>query len=242
MINVVRKPARIASLDSPEIRAYIESSVEYLNGKRDEKPGKPTTYRTSDLLEAFDNCFHSKCYLTEKKFTNSWAMDVEHFIPQNERPDLVYDWQNLLPADHKANMMKPRATPPGGYLNPADPGDDVENGIVYSLSALGEDPRFAARNPNCDKSVNTVALLDRLHNGHDPDSKKNTAQLRHAIHKKYIRILNKIIEWQGCEDGSQEKFQAERELKDFLSRRSSFTMLCRSIPAVRQRLPSNFFD
>ncbi len=59
--------------------------------------------------------------------------------------------------------------------------------------------------------------------------------------KKYILILNKIIEWQRQIPNTQEEFQARRELRELLSRKSSFTMLCRSIPAVRQ-LPDGFFD
>ena len=83
-------------------------------------------------------------------------------------------------------------------------------------------------------------LLNRIHNGHDNESSENTKSLRVVIQKKYIEILNKIIEYNQAID-SQEKFQASRELKELLSRKSSYTMLCRSIPAVR-KLTEEFFD
>src|SRR5690606_35693430 len=126
-----------------EIKDYIQKAIEYLNDPVTKvKPEKPTSYRGSDLLDAFDHDFHAKCYLTEQKFENSWSMDIEHFTPQSERPDLVYEWNNLFPAEHYTNMIKPRITPVGGYLNPCDSNEDVEHNIVYSLSIHGFDPDF----------------------------------------------------------------------------------------------------
>ena len=104
--------------------------------------------------------------------------------------------------------------------------------------------RFEAKDSNCVKSKNTAELLNRLHNGHDEDgdSSKSTASLRLAIKKKHYLILNKIIEWQNHPLDSQDKFQTRRELKELLSRKSSYTMLCRSMPQVRNVLPNEFFD
>jgi hypothetical protein len=242
MINCNREPDIPTSLNTAEIKQYIIDAVAYLaDSENIPKPEKPTSYRNSDLLEAFDRVFHSKCYLTEQRFVNSYTMDIEHFVPQSERPDLVYEWTNLFPAEHYSNMIKPRKTPEGGYLNPCDTEDDVENDVLYSLSALGENPYFEAVDPTNVKAVNTANLLNRIHNGHDENTQRATKQLRHAIHKKYIEILNKICEWKDFAEGSVEKFQAKRELKDMLSRKSSYTMLCRAMPAVR-RLPEDFFD
>lgn len=242
MINI-KRGASPKSLNSPEIQQYITDAVNHLDDPKNiPRPEKPTSYRTSDLLEAFGRDFYSKCYLTEEWFLNSWSMDVEHFIPKNERPDLVYEWTNLFPAAHYANMIKPSKTPPGGYLNPCIDAEDVESEIIYTLSPYGDDPKFEAKNPENVKAVNTASLLTRVHNGHDESTKKTTADLRRTIQKKHIDILKKIIDWQGAKEGSQEKFQFKRELKELLSRKSHFTMLCRSIPAVRQNLPSDFFD
>lgn len=242
MINVTRCKKVPDSLNVAEIQVYIQESVNYLNDPvNNSKPSKPVPYRNSDLLNAFDENFHSKCYLTETKYANSWIMDIEHFVPQNERPDLVYEWTNLFPADHYTNMIKPRKNPLGGYLDPCNPKDDVETEIIYTLSSYGYDPDFTPSNDKNIKALNTCDLLKRVHNGHDQETINGTENLRHSIHKKYIMILNKIIEWQNYCKGTQEEIQAKRELKDLLSRKSSFTMLMRSIPAVR-RLSSDFFD
>ena len=242
MINVVRQKETPASLNTVEIQKYIQKAILYVNDPdHNPKPDKPATYRNSDLLEAFDRDFYSKCYMTEKKFINSWTMDIDHFFSQNERPTLVYDWNNLFPADHYSNMIKPRKTPDGGLLDPSNPNDDVEKEIFYSLSSYGYDPQFEPQNPTNIKAVNTCNLLTRVHNGHDETTKKGTEDLRHGIHKRYIKVLHKINEWRSHEEGSAEKNQAKRELRDLLSRKSSFTMLIRSMPAVRQ-LPHEFLD
>jgi hypothetical protein len=242
MINATRPKESPASLQSQEIRDYLEALANHKeNPVQYPKPEKPPLYRHKDVLEAFDSCFFSKCYLTEQKFENSWAMDIDHFVPKNEKPEWVCEWSNLYPADHKANMMKPRRMPEGGYLDPCDDNDDVEYEILYALSIDGEKPAFKARDNTNQKAVNTAGLLEHLHNGDDEDSKKNTTHLRFLIRKKYIEILNAILEWRAAKD-EQDKFQAETEIKRLLSRRASFTALIRSVPAVRRDIPVEFLD
>jgi hypothetical protein len=243
MINIDREANVPTSLGTQVIQDYITNLQTHLaNPKVIPKPTKPPNYRTSDLLDAFDRCFFAKCYLTEKGFANSYAMDVEHFVPQNENPSLRFTWTNLLPADHIANMIKPRNTPTGGYLDPCDAKDDVESEIIYSLSIMGDTPKFQARNSSNAKAVNTCTLLNRIHNGHDINTVNSTKDLRHSIQKKYITILNKILEWKDYPIGNPMKDQAERQLRDLLSRRSSYTMLMRSMPAVLKYVPGNFLD
>jgi len=233
MLNFKREEDIPASLQKEEIKEFISNYIKYKNDPENiPKPEKPISYRHSDLLDAFDRSFFSKCYLTEQKFENSFIMDIEHFVPQNEDGTLIYEWTNLFPAEHYTNMIKPRKTPTGGYLNPCADEDDVEKEIVYSLSTHGFKPSFFSANDDNVKAKNTCELLDRLHNGHDENTYKATESLRHAIHKKYIDILKTIIEYRSHPSGSQEKHQAFRDLRDLLSRKSSFTMLSRSIPAV----------
>ena len=234
MINIKRNEVP-TSLQYPEIRDYIDRTIQHKNDPDNfPKPKPPVSYRDSDVLGAFDRDFFSKCYLTEEKFPNSWSMDIEHFIPQNESPELVYEWSNLFPVAHYANMIKPRKTPEGGYLNPCDAADDVEHDIIYCLLFNDEKPTFMARDRNNVKAVNTCLLLDKVHNGHNFETKQATELLRNAIRKKYFLILNTMLSYHHSPEDSQEKFQALGELRDYLSKEQSFTMLCRSIPAVLQ--------
>src|SRR5687768_5515617 len=112
MINLVRPEAVPSSLRDPRIQEYLDKLAEYKDNPSLPKPEPPVNYRSSDILKAFNESFHSKCYLTEQKFVNSWWMDVDHFIPKAEKPELRYEWTNLFPVEHHANVMRPRKTPP----------------------------------------------------------------------------------------------------------------------------------
>ena len=131
MICIARPAAAPAALTTAVVQAYIAACAARTADPALPKPEPPVAYRTSDLLDVFDTFFRAKCYLTEQKFESAWAMDVDHFEPANENPARVYDWSNLFPAAHTANMMRPRRLPAGGLLDPCV--DDVENEILYSL-------------------------------------------------------------------------------------------------------------
>lgn len=51
---------------------------------------------------SFSKCCYSEQYLGE----NSAYLEVEHFYPKDLYPDLVVDWNNLLPACKKSNTTK----------------------------------------------------------------------------------------------------------------------------------------
>lgn len=244
MINVQRGAAP-ESLQKPEIQQYLSELAVYKNLSEDERKGvaKPecnASYRNTDLFEAFDRDFFAKCYLTEKRYANSWAMDVEHFKAKafDQQPELKYEWANLYPADHDANMVKPRKDPKGGYLDPCS--NDVEKELLYSLVANGF-TSFKAADASNIKACNTATLLNKIHNGDNFESNKKTATLRQEIFKKEKVILNTIIEWQGATN-LQDKFEAEVKLKKLLSRKSSFTMVMRSLSAVRRFIPKDLLD
>lgn len=251
MININRSEKALASLNTSAIQKYLDDLDAYrfdqqlppAEQRSLPKPECSKSYRNADLFEAFDECFFAKCYLTEKAFASSYLMDVEHFSPQNERPDLKYVWENLYPADHDANMMKPWKTPFGGYLDPCDSKDDVEKELLCFLDFEGDKVNFKARDRNNERAVNTAKLLQKLHNGDSFDGQKKTLGLRSAIRTKYVEILNTIIKWRrACQEQNQEEeFKNECLLKGYLSRKSAFTMIMRSVEAVKD-LPPDFLD
>lgn len=250
MINADRGSTSPKSLDTKGIKQYLDEVEEYKIDKElpaDQqtvtKPKCNETYRNADIFTLFDDVFFGKCYLTEEKFFTSYAMDIEHFIPQNEQPDLKYEWSNLFPASHDANMMKPRKTPSGGYMNPCNPSDDVENDLRYFFDHEDDTAHFEAIDSTNLRAVNTAKLLQKLHNGDSPETQRKTAELRNAIHKRYVKILELIDDWRSSRDegNPQATFETERKLKAHLSRKAAFTMLMRSSKAVK-RLPPNFFD
>lgn len=246
MINLNRPATAPASLQDTRVQEYLDKLADYKDNPSLPKPEPPINYRSSDVLEFFDAYFHAKCYLTEQKFANSWLMDIDHFVPKHERPELRYEWTNLFPVEHNANMMRPRKTPAGGYLDPCAEADDIEKEICCRIPFGGGKPRFYAVYEGNAKAKNTAHLLNLLHQGreNDLDSRKKAEALRHIIRKRCELVLKKILEWQNAQlKGDQhEIFRKQQHLKVLLSRKSSFTMVVRSLDAVKQFVPREFLD
>lgn len=246
MINITRGK-RPNSLDNPDIKTYLEELITYNNLSEGDRKNTPQpkggiSYRNSDVLEAFDRDFYSKCYLTEQKYQTSYSMDIEHFWSKafGQFPELKYEWTNLYPCSHDANMSKPRIEPIGGYLDPCDLNDDVEKEIVYTLE-MGGVAFFDVKNENNLKAINTCKLLDKIHNGNDDYSKKKTAELRFLISKKEREVIDLIMEYLN-EKENEDKIRVSRKIKNILSRKSDFTMLLRSLSSVRKYVPDDFLD
>ncbi len=248
MINIKRKTEPPLSLQKEEIKNYLSDLAAYKllpQPKRELSiiPKCKENYRNEDIFEAFDRDFYSKCYLTEKKYFNSYGMDIEHFRSKgfSQFPHLKYDWNNLFPADHDANMLKPKNEPEGGYLNPCV--DNVEEDLNQKLLENGKSD-FSPKNDTNLKAKNTAALLNRIHNGHDFYSNKKAENLRFEISKKVYKVRRVIMEWQVAIQAKEQDLVQEKEieLKIMLSRKSAFTMLLRSIDSVRYNIPQNFLD
>jgi hypothetical protein len=243
MIRLVRPTAIPGSLFLPVVQTYLTAYAAHVaNPTTVAKPKKPSNYRSWDVLQIFETDFFAKCYLTEESFYSAGVMDVDHFIPAGQNPNLTFDWNNLFPASHQANMMRPRTLPVGGLLNPCV--DNVEVEITYFLDPFGEDPGFLARDSTNVKAANTVALLNRLHNGDGTiKSIQGTKHLRVAIQRKFIQVIQAHNEYMIAQSTGtpQEQAQTEHNLRMLLSRRKAFTMLMRSIPAINKNL-SHLFD
>lgn len=186
------------------------------------------SHRNVDVLEALYRVFREKCYLTEKIFDSLNEMEIDHFIPQNERPDLIYKWENLYPIDQKANKQRSKKTPTGGYLDPCDPADDVEYEIIYKVE-FGGNALFEARDDSNAKAVNTANLLNHIHR-----------DLKQAISKRHHEVVNAVSNWYYARENGDRDRESKYELllRKFLSRDSQYTMLMRSIKVS----PTRFFD
>ena len=189
------------------------------------------SYRNPDIIQALYTIFKGKCYLTECKFDYPEEMEIDHFIPQNEDDTKIYDWDNLYPINQKANKQRKKSTPPGGYLDPCNPNDDVENDIMYVVE-FGGNALFKPRNPANQKAINTANLLNNLHK-----------DLKPAIKDKHHEVVNAVAEWYNARHSGirQEELEKELLIKKLLSRKGAYTMLIRSVEAVKV-LPDYFFD
>lgn len=158
-------------------------------------------------------------------------MEIDHFLPQNERPDLVCEWSNLYAIDNKANKCRPKTIPDGGYLDPCNPEDDVEQEIIYAVE-FGGTVDFEARNAANLKAVNTAELLRKVHK-----------DLKIAVQRKHHEVVDAVAKWYTAKKTGnvEEALKQQLLLKKLLSRDSHYTMLMRSIEVVRH-LPPDFFD
>ncbi|OGX81684.1 hypothetical protein BEN47_18980 [Hymenobacter lapidarius] len=250
MISILR-PLPPASLNTPEMKQYVTACAVYAAACAAASdpgtvppPAKPGGYRGSDVLRAFDTHFFSKCYLTEQWHGSSYEMDVDHFVPVNQNPALKFDWNNLFPAAHKANMMRPRQWPMGGLLDPCR--DQIENRLLATIGPNGQAPQFEAANASDQAACNTAELLNTLHNGKPGDeaSRLNTRHLRVTIAEQYDRVLHAIIRFQQAEQSqdAQRGAQARRNLRNLLSKKAPFTMLMRAMYAVVEFVPQELLD
>lgn len=250
MIELTRPPVP-ASLNTPEMQQYVADCAAYTaacatapDPTAVPKPAKPGSYRTSDVLAAFDTHFFSKCYLTEQWHGSSYEMDVDHFVPVNQNPSLEFDWNNLFPAAHKANMMRPRKWPIGGLLDPCR--DDIKARLLATIGMTGNEPRFEAADTTDLAACNTASLLNLLHNGQHGDeiSRLNTKHLRVTIRERFGQVMHAILHFQQAEkSGNLQQFaNARRTLQGLLSRQAPFTQLMRSMYAVQEYVPADLLD
>lgn len=250
MIRLQRPPAP-ASLSTPETQQYLIDCADYAaacaiapDPSAVPRPPKPGSYRGSDVLQAFDTHFFSKCYLTEQWYGSSYEMDVDHFVPVNQDPALTFDWNNLFPAAHKANMMRPRRWPAGGLLDPCR--DAIATRLLATIGANGRVPRFEAADAADQAAGNTADLLNLLHNGrpNDENSRLNTKHLRVTIAAQYERVMQAIIRFLAAQNGTnpQRLANARRDLQVLLSRQSPFTQLMRAMHPVMEYVPVELLD
>lgn len=190
-----------------------------------------TEYRSDDVLDALYTLFLKKCYLTEQQFSFRNDMQIDHFIPHQNRNDLKFSWSNLYPAHQRANLLKSNSNPIGGYLDPCHPDDDVETDIMYSVD-VGGSVLIHPRDASNVRAVNTAALLNKVH-----------LELNEPIRLKHHAVVHAVARWRTAQLvlDRQKQAEAELELRLLLSRKGSFTMLMRSIDVV-ELLPAEFFD
>jgi hypothetical protein len=189
------------------------------------------SWRGKDVLQALFEDFREKCYLTERKFDDPEEMEIDHFVTRNENEALHYEWTNLYPIHEKANKKRPKTTPVGGFLNPCSQTDNVEEDVEYRVE-IGGGTLFKPRDLANQKAVNTAQLLTHIHQ-----------DLKGAIRKKHHEVVNAIAEWRTAvaTGRTADEYEEELLLRTLLSRDSSFTMLMRSMPVVKD-LPPDFLD
>ncbi len=198
-----------------------------------EEPEIGKHHRSLKILDALEIVFLNKCYLCESKYFRPDNCEVDHFVGQCEDENKKLKWTNFYLSCGDCNRSKPKKTPKNGYLDVCKEEDDVEIMIGYSLDEYDYDkPVFYPTDSEpTQKTLNTINLLERFHDGHDANTRRKTASLREAIRKQACILITEIAKHQKAEiDKNQRQIAVSLDkIKRCLSRESPFTMLMRDI-------------
>ncbi|MEZ9919679.1 HNH endonuclease [Vibrio breoganii] len=119
-------------------------------------------YNKDDVLKKLKPMFFEKCYLCERDEIQD--VEVEHFVPHQSNPALKYDWENLYYSCSRCNSIKSNTHI--NLLDCADSKIDIGN-LIRCLMPSTPDGKVkvkATSKTKCDKTQNTVTLLEKCYN------------------------------------------------------------------------------
>jgi uncharacterized protein (TIGR02646 family) len=93
------------------------------------------------LCEALLKLSHGKCAYCEEPFTNSFPQ-IDHYLAKVLRPDLAFEWTNLLPACEVCNTRKRSQDHEGRLLNPGDEDPEPFLWLDLNTGKLEPNPRL----------------------------------------------------------------------------------------------------
>lgn len=119
-------------------------------------------YNKNDVLNKLKPMFFEKCYLCERDEIQD--VEVEHFVPHQSNPALKYDWENLYYSCSRCNSIKSNTHI--NLLDCADRKTDIGSLICCLMPSTpdGEVKVEAVNKTKCDKTKNTVTLLEKCYN------------------------------------------------------------------------------
>lgn len=119
-------------------------------------------YNKADVLQKLKPMFFEKCYLCERDDIQD--VEVEHFIPHQSDVALKYNWDNLYYSCSRCNSIK--SSTHINLLDCTDSNLDVGKMIRCLIPSVpdGKVTVEATSKIPCDKTNNTVALLDECYN------------------------------------------------------------------------------
>ena len=177
-----------------------------------------------DVKERLERDFHQKCYLCESELGAN--LQVDHFRPKKEFPDLEYEWGNLFPTD-KCNQRRRRKWPKGGFLDPTA-SYPIESRLAQWIATDYAGVRstcFESAQDDDEAARNSADELEKLHN-EDRNAARN---LRDAIFRQYVLALRKYREYLEAvvADEALKAKQLRRELLVMLSPKAPYSGLIR---------------
>lgn len=184
-----------------------------------------SSYRGDDVIEALAIMFHNKCYLCERSEPTS--MNVEHFDPHMGDVDKKFAWENLFFVCARCNNVK--LSKYKNLLNCTDPTVDVFRAVklLPPRTAYGRQVVVEAMFDDA-KTKETAELLNVIYNSDHSGNKRLTGVfLRKAIHKKYARLLELLIEYESTESSAIIKSNALEKMKALMGAQQEYSAFLR---------------
>lgn len=177
----------------PEKPNQLTDSVQEELTKQYSEDTSRRVWSKSYIKESLLAMSHNKCAYCECSIVDGIDMHIDHFYPKSLYPQLVVDWNNLMPACPHCNRNKkdvdPIRTP---IINPTK--EDPKEYFYL------KDYRYMCKHGQDDmKAKNTIGIFT-LNDMHCNVSKRY--QLGNSLHEKINDIANKAILYAeaGCID------------------------------------------
>lgn len=186
MIKVTRLPKpEILAKKADEWKGALLAANTKSKRKRAE-----AKYHHKEIKNALVQMFYGKCAYCESKITHTDYGHIEHFRPKRGmrgRPDLAFDWENLLlacgvcnGAEHKSDHF-PEANEGGPLVNPCE--DDPEVHFEFCFDPL---TRLASVYGKTPRGTTTEMLLGL---NRTPLREHRSTRIRHLVAlAQYARV------------------------------------------------------
>ncbi|GKW47361.1 HNH endonuclease [Planococcus sp. NCCP-2050] len=149
-------------------------------------------YRHDEIKDALFKMSIYKCAFCESKPGESGNIEVEHFAPKSEYPELTFEWGNLLPVCRKCNGAKGNLdTKSYPIVNPCevDPEDYFEYESLFIIPKKDQQVKTEA-----DRTIQEVDL-------NSPRLFKGRADLLVSLSAYIVELNNWLSELKNLESG-----------------------------------------
>jgi uncharacterized protein (TIGR02646 family) len=208
-----------------------------------EKVKKNGDYSCGDVLSRLKADFQNKCYICESQPT---SINVEHFKPKKDYPELRCDWNNLFYSCVHCNTTK--GTAYTDILDCTNLADRVEEKLQYWVEPYpGAHVEITVLEDDS-KTELTRALILAVFNGSNElkiltDHKQQEAyNLRKQLLDEIRDFQNYLFEYFEPTSDDEEKAYLRRKIKAHLHQASLFTSFKRWIIRGNDRLKQEFGD
>ena len=176
--------------------------------------------------EALIRMFFGKCYLCETK--DAVGLEIEHFKPQNQFPELTYDWNNLFLVCHHCNTIKNYTLDrikDKAILNCTDITVIIKDLIHFECNSNPKEKieiSCKEEAPNEDLE-NTIELLDNVFNSKTESKKFDAKFLTNNVTIEMKKLLDVLHEYTFDAHGEETITDCIKRIKNLLSPKSPFT-------------------